>query len=227
MWCSCILLLVSAAHLLSRCHLWHCSLVRMVFPSVRRVPAAEKRYLVMIIRPLEHLRPAFIYLSYLNTILFFLSPPSSRRTGCEERWYTRIITIESKREPPQYLLGHYFVILRTQAHLQRMAAVWCYNVMISDRAPWNPLKCLSVISFRKLPLAVLQNAAPMFQQTFHFLENITRHTARLCEEDHLNSISIESRCGDSAPRIDNLFASRIVKYGKGRKVPGSRMVPCS
>jgi hypothetical protein len=65
----------------------------------------------------------------------------------------------------------------------------------------------------KASACVLQNAAPMFQQTFHFLESITRHTARLDEEDNLNSVSIESRCSDSAPRIDNLFASRIVKYG--------------
>jgi hypothetical protein len=79
------------------CHEVTCGIALLMFiRSVRRVPAVEKRYLVMIIRPLEHLIPTFIYLSCLNTILFLLSLPSSRRTGFEERGYTRIITIESK-----------------------------------------------------------------------------------------------------------------------------------
>jgi hypothetical protein len=91
------------------------------------------------------------------------------------------------------------------------------HVMISDLSPWNPLKCPSAISFRKLPLLVLQNAALMFQQTFHFLEIIARHTARLSEEDGLNPSSTEFPCGDPAPRTYEMFASEIVKYGKGGK----------
>jgi hypothetical protein len=208
MWCSCILRLVSAVHPLSRGHLWHCSHVRMF---IRRII------------------PAFFYLSCLNTILFLLSLPSSRRTGCEERGYTRIITIESKREPPQYILGTLFC---NTTHASKSTAdgrrlvLQRYDLGPSTVEPSEASKCNFI---PKTSACVLQNAAPMFQQTFHFLESITRHTARLGEEDKLNSISIESRCGDSAPRIDNFvcdLSCQVWQRTQGFRKPYS-MVPCS